>query len=542
MIEKGKTLSKPADPSKSGCIFGGWYTDPNFQTEAQFPITVNSDITIYAQFYDYQEAFREARNNTIGNNVPGFEYDYTLNVDVKYNALDLPGRTSGSAQYSQTGEVGFYDSHSNSGVLFYDGSKYQIRRGTTLQKISLDKYDSLNSYSVEEVDANFKYDTSSFAKAVFEYDDEQLKSIAPTNKKDEYKLKTSMNVSTAIAILGNNINNPLVVKVIGELPETSVDTGMYVTFSGGKIASYRYEMNIDVSTIQLSLVYTLTFTSSGTAMTIVPRTFTGIALTPQEVSNETNAAAAVVNAFKGKTQSGYDFVVKTGVDFGVANAEINSTFKGSAYRKVDAASVYFHNDIEIDSDYKNANMYKDAGIEDIHVKETRLANGEVHLIEKKLLTDKTQQVTNFVPSDKTSYFLFDVLSHTGTYTFAEKTTKDGITSYSFGLSIAGLAELLSWMNDSLNLDPFSRASAKALVYGSFVESSVLVNTGKLVINVKSGVLDSIQIVVEGDVTTSFAGSRDFTTASKAQIKLDYTLTPNAAGDSFVPYETVKAAK
>lgn len=542
-VEKGKTLAKPTDPTKSGCIFGGWYVDANCTVAAQFPITVNADMTIYAKFFNYQEAFAQARNNTIGNDVAGFEYNYTLDVEATYSLLKLTGKTVGSAKYSTAGEVGYYDEHVNSGALFYDGSKYEIRRGTTLQKISLDKNDTLKSYSVEEVDASYRYDSSSFAKAVFTYSDEQLRSIEPVSgKTNVYKLKTAINASAAIALVGNYVNHPAVEKILGELPATAVDTAMFVTFANGKISSYEYQMAIDVEGLKMDLTYRLTFTGDGTAKTIVPREFSGVALSPSDVSALTTEAMRFVDAFRNKTQSGYDFVVKTGVDYGATTGEINATFQGSAARKNDSGSIYFHNDIEIDSDYKNKDLYKSAGIADIHIKETRLSNGDVYLIEKKTLTDGQQQVTNFTASDNTSYYLYDALKNAGEYTFGEKTTKDGVTSYTFGLSNAGVASLLNWLNASLNLDPFDRASANVAIYGQFNASSVKVNTGKVTISVKDGVLTGIEIKVEGDANTAFAGSADFTASRKAQIKLDYKITPNSKFDTFEPYATVKAAK
>ena len=245
---------------------------------------------------------------------------------------------------------------------------------------------------------------------------------------------------------------------------------------------------------------------------------------------------------KNKTKSGYDFTVKTGVDFGADTGEINATFKGSACRSKDATGVYFHNDIEIDSDYKNADLYKAAGISDIHVKQTRLANGEVHLIEKKVLTDKTKQVTDFIPSDATSYYLFDVFSNAGTFSFANSSVKDGLTTYSFGLTNAGAAALLAYMNSSLDLDPMDYATKEVKIYGNLDSSSLLVNKGQILVVCAGNELQSIQIVLDADATTSFAGSANFAGPRSAQIKLDYTVTPNVKYDSFTPYQTVKAAK
>ena len=77
-FEKGASLNKPSDPSKDGFIFGGWYMDSSFSTEASFPIVLNNNTTLYAKFNSYQIAFEEAREKTIGSKIEGFEFDYTF--------------------------------------------------------------------------------------------------------------------------------------------------------------------------------------------------------------------------------------------------------------------------------------------------------------------------------------------------------------------------------------------------------------------------------------------------------------------------------
>ena len=49
-VEDGKTAVKPADPTKEGYIFGGWYADEECTTEWSFDTPITSDITIYAKW------------------------------------------------------------------------------------------------------------------------------------------------------------------------------------------------------------------------------------------------------------------------------------------------------------------------------------------------------------------------------------------------------------------------------------------------------------------------------------------------------------
>ena len=539
-VEKGTAISQPADPQKANRIFGGWYLDASFTTPAVFPITITGNTSLYARFYDYQTAFQNARANTIGKSVPGFEYDYTLTATATYG-LSVTGKTEGNAKYSNTGDVSFYDAHTNSGLLFYDGSGYQIRRGDQLQKISLDENGLLLNYEVEEVGSDYRFDASSLAKALFEYDESQLKSIEATSKANEYKLKTSFNASAGIAMASNLLNNATVKKLIGEIPENQVNTGMYVTFSNGQVLSYRYELQISVTAVQFTLVYELTFKNVGKTQTITPRTFADLSLTPSQIAAAKTEIDNYISAFEAQSASGYDFNVKTGVDFPSSN-EINATFNGSAQRKTIDGVVYFHNDIEIDSDYKNADLYKAAGIADVHIKRTRLANGDVYNIEKKLLADATNQITPYTANRTDSYYLFDLLAQIGNYTFVQKVVDGSKTTYAIGVAKADAAALLSYLNTQLDLDPLGKSTVDPLVFGNFTASSVASDEISLTVVIEGGALSSITLKADGELTTAFPDSRDFTTAKTAEYNFSYTLTVRSDSGSFVPYENVKNAK
>ncbi len=545
-VEEGTVLQQPTDPTKANHIFGGWYVDEAFTTPATFPITVNGNTSLYARFYDYQTAFQNAREKTIGAAVPGYEYDYTTTVTATYSALSalpLSGNTAGNAKYSSTGNVSFYDAHTNSGVLFYDGSKYQIRRGNQLQKISLDENDRLIGYEVEEVGSEYRFDSSSFAKALFDYDASQLKSIEKTSKANEYKLKTSFNASAGVAMASKLLNSAVVKKAVEAIPENQVTTGMYVTFANGAVSSYRYEMQISAASVEFTLVYSLTFKNVGTAKTISPRTFANLALSPEQISQTKSEVDGYLSAFEAQTASGYDFTVKTGVDF-PSTSEINSTFKGSAQRKTIDGVIYFHNDIEIDSDYKNEDLYKTAGIADVHIKRTRLTNGDVYNIEKKLLSmfDSTDKDELCAEPRTDFYYLFDLLGQIENYTFAQKVVKDDTVTYSIGIAKADVAKLLAYLNTQLNLDPLGKTEINPLVFGDFAAASVVPDEISITVVVKSGALSSITLKSDGEFSTSFAESRDFTAVQTAEYNFTYTLTVNASGSSFTPYETVSKAK
>ena len=259
----GTVVNQPSDPTKENSIFVGWYSDSNCTNKISFPITINADTVIYAKFASYQEAFEIARENTIGSGILGYEYDYTVVASASYSALSLTGNSTGNTKYNKNSSTSLYDVKTNSGVLFNDGSIYQLKSGNILTYVNVNEKNVVKKVETKQVSGDYKYDTSSFAKALFEYSNDQLKNIEKTSNANEYKLNTSFNASSAVSLVGNYLNHPMVEKIIGTLPETSVVTGMYVSFSGGNVKSYRYEMSINVTNLQFSLVYTLNFKNPG---------------------------------------------------------------------------------------------------------------------------------------------------------------------------------------------------------------------------------------------------------------------------------------
>ncbi len=543
-IEEGKQLSKPADPSKDGYIFVGWYLDSAFTQEANFPLTINKDTTVYAQFYSHREAFAKARKNTIGEDVAGYEYDYTLAVTAGYMGVSFAGNTSGNAKYNKnSSDVKFYDEHSNSGALFYDGTKYEILKGGSLHSVSLDENGVVKKYSIKEVGSAYQYDSSSFAKAVFEYDESKLKSIHQTNVPNEYKLDTGFNASAGIALVGNYVNHPMVEKIIGSLPETDVDTGMYVTFSGDKLNSYRYEMAIDVAGVKFNLTYSLTFKNAGKAPTISPKVFNDTYISNADIASAKTEIDGYLDAYKKLEHSSYDFLVKTAVDYEKKNA-INATIDGFTKRKVSGGVSYYLNDYEVDSDHKNADLYKEKGLGDSHGARVKLSTGEVHDLKKKAVLSGYSDVATVTHEGKDDYYLLDVLSEIEHISFIQKISdsKNNKVTYVIGGDDASAIEVLDFFNDGLRLNPLGECSVDVKAFGSFEDASVKVKDFEFNIVVAGGALSEINLSLNGAFVASFPESRDFESAADAGFKLTYKLTVTDKGATYEPAAEVSKVK
>ena len=300
-------------------------------------------------------------------------------------------------------------------------------------------------------------------------------------------------------------------------------------------------MNISVSAISFSLTYELNFKEVDNP-TIVPDSFGSILIQKTDLDGIKNEINSYITDYKAGNYSSYDFKVQTGVDFGLTTGEINATVQGDAKRKNDSGNIYFHNLIELDSDLKNADLYKGT-IEDVKIKKTKLSNGDVYLIKKNLGIDDTKQVNGYIANENDSFYLLNVLDEINGFSFAKKIVDGNETKYQLGCSTENVLKLIKYFNEQLSLSPYENISTNAKVFGDIVDNTIMVKKSTIEIVVANAKLSSIKINLKGDITTKFTDSRDFDVNKEADFSLDYELKvtePNLK--DFPPYETVSKAK
>ncbi len=90
-VESGKAAAKPADPTKAGFTFGGWYTDAELKQAYDFRTNVSGNITLYAKWNAITPSQPEQNVPVKGldDNDPDIEI-YSAQADIKSVAVKQP--------------------------------------------------------------------------------------------------------------------------------------------------------------------------------------------------------------------------------------------------------------------------------------------------------------------------------------------------------------------------------------------------------------------------------------------------------------------
>ncbi len=127
-IESGSKVTKPADPVRSGYIFGGWYRESSCTTKWNFESdTVTSSITLYAQWLD------EGSYCVISFDTGTSGWDCEPLVVEKGKVVDLETyyMTRGVAYYSTDPDFGIDNVFTDSGYTKEAEATYTVNESMT---------------------------------------------------------------------------------------------------------------------------------------------------------------------------------------------------------------------------------------------------------------------------------------------------------------------------------------------------------------------------------------------------------------------------
>jgi len=525
-VEAGTSLAEPTRPTKTDCVFLGWYYDQNLTEKVVWPIKVDSNLTLYAGWKENRVYFLEARDATV--NSDQFEYNFNLNVTTNYGSIAGPSANIvGNVKYNSAAQTSYLKSETCSGLLLLDGKKYTVKIDDQLAIFQLNENDILKKFYTEKVSEDFKFESSSYAKVLFEFPEQQINTVT-LSQNGKYEVKFSGSLTSYINSALQLLNHPIIANFI-DLPNNDSSLKVYVTYENDKIKTFAYDFSISVTDFSINFHYDLTFTKIGTGVTITAPKFEGISITDDQISAELGDIKTLLGSYRGSDRSGYDYNVKTEVDYPGANA-INATAKGRTMRVIQGEDVFFWNRIEFDSDYKNADLYKDLGIVDYERYRVVYANKDVYDVIDRAwpLSNIYNKIENYQNHSLDEFYLLlpDHIFTLENIVTAQKITSGNKVTYHLGLSNEGVLNIFEFVDDSIRVDV--NEQNEIVIYN--VESGLEISDVEFYLEFVNGELSKITIKLTGKYegsyeNTDFSGLLDF--------KLDYSLTTNDQADSYV---------
>lgn len=475
-VIKGSSIEKPATPTKAEYIFDGWYLDSDLtQPVDGFPLTINSNTTLYVKWLSAKEAFLKQRQSLW--DADSFEYDENLHITVTTsgNKTLAQGLREGNVKYSKTGDVNYLAKRVSSKGLLIDGTEHQIRKGTDFVTINQNEDGKVNKYEEKQVDASFKYDYSIYAKAVFEYGEDDIKTVTGDGKRFELTTKESAS-NTVKSILGL-INNPIIKMFVGQLPETIPDYHLYLDFKDGVFDKYTYQFSVSVSGQVLQFLYTIQMKSMNQPLTLEEPVIDGFIVNNEQINEKLNIIKGAQSAYKSLTNSAHDFRVETNVEYEGGN-KFKSTIKGKAKRNIKDGVNFFDNNAEFDSTFAD-NYGKDDSI-----------------------------------------YSKDYVS------FIQTSTKSGVTTYSMPLNNKAVPIIFDMLNDSSVIDPTLSKDIKLM--GSYQKDSIVLTETNMDYLIENEKFKSLVLNLSGSYTSKFDNYGD----GKASFTLKLTIDVTKDGDNY----------
>lgn len=136
-IESGSKVTKPADPVRSGYIFGGWYREGSCTTKWNFESdTVTSSVTLYAQWLD-EDTYCVI---TFDTGTSGWDCERLIVEKGSVVNVETYYMTRGVAYYSTDPDFGIDDVFTDSGYTNEADDTYTVNESMTFYIKMLQRY------------------------------------------------------------------------------------------------------------------------------------------------------------------------------------------------------------------------------------------------------------------------------------------------------------------------------------------------------------------------------------------------------------------
>ena len=180
-LTNGQTLSRPTNPTRSGYVFTGWYTNSSCTTRYDFTDTITGNMTLYAGWTEMSisSVYSETQINPT---------DYTSSSD--YYSVSTSSTYSGSKKhiYLVAEETGthyiYYKNYDSSSNYAYYLQIYNLTTGTTIKSSSTV---TNTSYSYSRFTCSkgdvivislYRYNTSYSSTAYFYFDNFEAPAVS----------------------------------------------------------------------------------------------------------------------------------------------------------------------------------------------------------------------------------------------------------------------------------------------------------------------------------------------------------------------------
>ena len=492
------------------------------QTSSSIPtVTVSSSSS---EEPTPRETFLKARKATV--DLKGYSYKEVLEVSTDTSlpeGYDPTGTREGNVVYSSTSAVKQVASYENSGALFFDGKRYEIVEGDEKRTIDLKEDGTLDSIETSAVEDGRLY--SLFAKAVFEYDDEQITAVEEEG--NDYVLTTSVSPSSLVEDLVKVLDSPIVRKLIGtNYPELTPSYTLKATLRNGYIGTFDYALSLTVAGQTITLHYGLEFTSYENVAPTIPNV-PGASLDEEELQAEVNGLNGTLDAYRALERSGYSYKAVMEVDFpgfSLLGAEASTTVQGEAKRLIEDGTVYFHNRVKMDTNLP------EWGSEDYELFRARIADGSVYDAEDTFgWNNEFTKVAAPVAGDD-FYFLPSNLA-VSQIAYASSSVKDGVTTHAIVLNDEGASDLIKDVEAATRLD--QTLESQPSPYGTW--TNLTIESSDFAFEVDAFGLKAIHAALEGNFDTTIPGMDDRGEATWS-LELDIEVDNDLAADYAIPQE------
>lgn len=469
----------------------------------------STPLTGNAKFLSY-------RDNTLGN--ASYQYDYDLSASIKFESTAATAAAKvasmhGTTYYNEnsTGTKYLQKKVTEAGLLF-DSTTYTYTSGNNLIKLN----DNSSKYSISSIEDASKvdYKNYSFNKLVNNITDSFLdngQDLADGKYKLNYKLKFQSQLFSNIA---GCIDVNYFLKVINTYQSTiKFDIDSYVTYKDKYFDTYYIKFDAVVKDIvTISLTYKQTYSNVGQNFSITLPTLSNYHIEDSDIVNDINKAIHAIIGYKDAIEhsaTSYDFKVKTAVDHGPSKSNplgcaVNSTSKGEAIQKLgdDKLTIYYNNDLEVDSDYKNDDQYTSKYIKDFHIYRAKLNDGTVRDEIVRTLSNDFEDAKEASDEIDSYYFLLTsciLPSYTALTSVVEDEAKDLVT-YTIGLNDEGAKYTLNLYNASIRLNcSYDTTYDPGHIDVFQIKDSFSTKEGEIVIKAKksTNVLQSMETKIRG---------------------------------------------